>query len=74
MQMPPGTVQSNGNFAAKVQEYMEFLPDKQKKKKNKQTQGSPWTETVFSRTFQHYLLPVPWSCPSLSSTNYKHTL
>lgn len=33
MQMPPGTVQSNGNFAAKVQEYMEFLPDKQKKKK-----------------------------------------
>lgn len=33
MQMPPGTVQSNDNFAAKVQEYMEFLPDKQKKKK-----------------------------------------
>lgn len=39
MQMPPGTVQSNGNFAAKVQEYMEFLPDKQKKKKKQTNSG-----------------------------------
>lgn len=31
--MPPGTVQSDGNPAAKDQKYMEFLPDKQKKKK-----------------------------------------
>lgn len=61
MQMPPGTVQSNDNFAAKVQEYMEFLPDKQKKKKNKQTQGSPWTETVLAVLFSTicYQFPDP---------------